>query len=248
MAFIFSEIFDEFVFHPEPPAPPRIRAQPARASKIAKDKRNHKEHRASDSDSSESEDDDAAKDSDWRNSEDQQQRPQNDEDDDNDEANNAAFEIPLNTLIECLNVFGTAGPSTGLMSGSGGTGGKRRGWQRANEHNDGSDNEYGARDRNQGDLDVYFAAAAGGLEKRTSMRMTYFGAGYPLTLIVLVCSFFVLIIHSLLMVFFRAEDASGPTTTCEITTFEPEPQLELEFDSSRMLVPLFCSFYFCFGF
>jgi len=105
-------------------------------------------------------------------------------DEDNEDVNNAGFEIPLNTLIECLNIFGTAGPIS--STGSGGTGGKTRGWQRANERNDDSDNEYGAGDRNRGGLDTYFAAAAGGLEKRTSMRMTYFGAGYPLTLIMLV--------------------------------------------------------------
>jgi len=29
---------------------------------------------------------------------------------------------------------------------------------------------------------------------------------------------------------FRAEEASGPLTTVEITTFDPEPQLELPFD------------------
>ena len=29
----------------------------------------------------------------------------------------------------------------------------------------------------------------------------------------------------------RAEDAAGPTATCQITTYEPEPQLELPFES-----------------
>lgn len=28
-----------------------------------------------------------------------------------------------------------------------------------------------------------------------------------------------------------AEDAAGPTATCQITTYEPEPQLELPFDN-----------------
>jgi len=27
-----------------------------------------------------------------------------------------------------------------------------------------------------------------------------------------------------------AEDAAGPTATCQITTYEPEPQLELPFE------------------
>jgi cell cycle checkpoint protein len=31
----------------------------------------------------------------------------------------------------------------------------------------------------------------------------------------------------------RAEDAAGPTTTCEITTFDPEPQLELDYDKDK---------------
>jgi hypothetical protein len=35
-----------------------------------------------------------------------------------------------------------------------------------------------------------------------------------------------------------AEDASGPTTTCEITTFDPEPHLELNFDNSKTYVSL----------
>ena len=31
--------------------------------------------------------------------------------------------------------------------------------------------------------------------------------------------------------FDSAEDAAGPTATCQITTYEPEPQLELPFDN-----------------
>jgi hypothetical protein len=38
----------------------------------------------------------------------------------------------------------------------------------------------------------------------------------------------------------RAESASGPTTTCEIETFDPEPQLNLPFDSENMYVILPC--------
>jgi cell cycle checkpoint protein len=34
----------------------------------------------------------------------------------------------------------------------------------------------------------------------------------------------------------RAEDAAGPTTTCEIATFDSEPHLELNFDSSKTSV------------
>ena len=31
-----------------------------------------------------------------------------------------------------------------------------------------------------------------------------------------------------------AEDAAGPTATCQITTYEPEPQLELPFESEAV--------------
>jgi len=116
-------------------------------------------------------------------------------------SNNAAFEVPLNTLIECLNIFGTAGPATGVIgpsssnerSGAGGGGGRGRGrgsagggqgrgWRRG-DNND-SDQEDGGRPRG---LDMYFGAGAS--EKRTGMRLSYFGGGYPLTLIMCVLSF-----------------------------------------------------------
>jgi hypothetical protein len=31
-----------------------------------------------------------------------------------------------------------------------------------------------------------------------------------------------------------AEDAAGPTATCQITTYEPEPQLDLPFDNEAV--------------
>ncbi|TFK34832.1 Rad1/Rec1/Rad17 [Crucibulum laeve] len=132
---------------------------------------------------------------------------------------NAAFEIPLNTLIECLNIFGTAGPVSTNNSGD-----KFKKWRRAedgSDDDDGDDNgrrggRRGVSGGGGGPLDAYFG---GGSEKRTGMRMSYAGSGYPLTLLI-------------------AEDASGPTTTCEITTYEPEPHLELEFDNTRMVLKI----------
>ncbi|EDR10882.1 uncharacterized protein LACBIDRAFT_315835 [Laccaria bicolor S238N-H82] len=156
--------------------------------------------------------------------------------DDEGEADNAAFEIPLNILIDCLNIFGTAGPATSSSSG-GGTGNYKR-WRQVDE--DGSDDtrddgDNGGRGRGGGGggrrggggggggsrgaggtIETYLG---GGTDKATSMRMSYAGAGYPLTLLI-------------------AEDASGPTTTCEITTFDPEPQLELEFDNSAIVLKI----------
>lgn len=163
--------------------------------------------------------------------------------DDEGEADNAAFEIPLNILIDCLNIFGTAGPAT--SSSGGGTGNYKR-WRQVDEGNSDDtrdDGDNGGRGGGGGrggrrgggggggrgagvTIETYLGS---GTDKATSMRMSYAGAGYPLTLLMCVLLF------PQLEIFrpeFRAEVASGPTTTCEITTFDPEPQLELEFDSS----------------
>ncbi|GLB35461.1 putative repair protein Rad1/Rec1/Rad17 [Lyophyllum shimeji] len=134
---------------------------------------------------------------------------------DADIVDNVAFEVPLNTLIECLNIFGTAGPASTTVSSSS----KYKKWRKAGEDSDhDGDDEHGDRGRSVAGrgIDSYFT---GGSEKRTSMRMTYAGEGHPLTLLL-------------------AEDATGPTTTCEITTFDPEPHLELDFDNSRMVLKI----------
>ncbi|KAI6117591.1 Rad1/Rec1/Rad17 [Pisolithus croceorrhizus] len=92
------------------------------------------------------------------------------------------FEIPLNTLIECLNIYGTAGMSAAgeqQARGAGNAPGSNR-------------------------IDQYFG---GGSDKGTRARLSYCGA----------------------------EDSSGPTTTCEIVTFDPEPFIELPFDGDRTL-------------
>ncbi|KIP02645.1 hypothetical protein PHLGIDRAFT_78869, partial [Phlebiopsis gigantea 11061_1 CR5-6] len=130
---------------------------------------------------------------------------------------NAAIEIPINTLVECLNIFGTAG----LSSSSNSKETKTRRWRRVGEE---SDHEGGA---NDGPSDRRRGAGGGagaapsdnsridqffGAEKRTGMRMSYAGPGYPLTFLI-------------------AEETGGPTATVELTTFEPEPQLELPFDA-----------------
>ncbi|KAG1749130.1 Rad1/Rec1/Rad17 [Suillus paluster] len=119
----------------------------------------------------------------------------------------ASFEIPLNTLLECLNIFGTANISSSSSAGS-----KNKQWRRAD---DGSEDERGDEGRrpNANRIDQYF----GSHEKRTSMRLTYAGPGHALTLVL-------------------AEDSSGPTTTCEISTFDPEPNLELPFDADQTVL------------
>lgn len=84
------------------------------------------------------------------------------------------LEIPLNTLIECLNIFGTAN----ISSSSSNTSSKHKKWRRAD---DGSDDERGEEGRppNANRLDRYFGSS----EKRTSMRLSYAGPGHPLTLL-----------------------------------------------------------------
>ncbi|KAG1760049.1 Rad1/Rec1/Rad17 [Suillus occidentalis] len=115
-----------------------------------------------------------------------------------------SFEIPLNILLECLNIFGTANMTSSSSAGS-----KHKQWRRAS---DASDNDDGRRP-NTNRIDQHF----GSNEKRTSMRLTYAGPGHPLTLVL-------------------AEDSSGPTTTCDISTFDSEPNLELPFDAEQTLL------------
>ncbi len=102
-----------------------------------------------------------------------------DDDHDDDDEDSAAFEIPLNTLIECLNIFGTAGGSSYTGSSSGG-GGKVTRWRRVGgDDSDGDDMPASNDGRGKGMYNLF----SGGSEKRTGMRMSYAGAGYPLTLL-----------------------------------------------------------------
>jgi cell cycle checkpoint protein len=109
--------------------------------------------------------------------------PQSQDSQNGEQLDNAAFEIPLNTLIECLNIFGTAGPASTNANGTG----KYKKWKKTGEDSDHDDENEGGggggRGRNGGNargIESYFA---GGSEKRTGMRMTYAGSGYPLTLL-----------------------------------------------------------------
>lgn len=111
-----------------------------------------------------------------------------------------------------MNIYGTAGAPTASNAS------KYKTWRRADENPDHEREDRQRQNRTQtgqGRLDSYFGAS----DKRTGMRMSYAGNGHPLTLLL-------------------AEDATGPTTTCEITTFEPEPQLELPFDAKRAVLKI----------
>jgi cell cycle checkpoint protein len=97
-------------------------------------------------------------------------------DNDQEEEGRVAFEIPLNTLIECLNIFGTAGP---IFNSNASANSNKKKWRRVDADDDrGSGDE---RERRRGPIDNYFSA--GKDDKRTGMRMSFAGAGYPLTLL-----------------------------------------------------------------
>ena len=153
-AFIFSEVFDEYTYHAE---------HSSRATRSPKPKLRQTDPSASGTESDSENEEDKA----------QEEEPEN-----------AAFEIPLNTLIECLNIFGTASSMNAMaaVSGSGAASNSKqtKKWRRAGDG--GSDGEGRAGERG---LEAYFGPSTG--EKRTGMRLSYPGAGYPLTLIMYVC-------------------------------------------------------------
>lgn len=140
-----------------------------------------------------------------------QPQPESQEDEEEEKTSITSFEIQLTTLIDCLNIFGTAGTSASATT-------KYRRWKTDQP----SDNE---EDRNEQSSRSKKSAANGrieqffGSEKGTGMHLTYAGAGYPLTLLV-------------------AEDSKGPTATCEITTFQPDPVLTLDFEPEDAVAQL----------
>ena len=93
---------------------------------------------------------------------------------DSEQPNNVTFEIQINTLIECLNIFGSGGISHPI------SGTRHKKWRKDDGGNSDGEDDHG--NRNAGPIDKYFGV--GGPEKRTSMRMSYVGIGHPLTLLV----------------------------------------------------------------
>lgn len=77
------------------------------------------------------------------------------------------FDINLNMLIDCLTIYGI---SVSTASSSGGT------WK--SRKRGGEDEE----ERVQGPMDD-FLASLGSKKRKTSMRMSYTGEGYPLKLL-----------------------------------------------------------------
>ena len=104
---------------------------------------------------------------------------------DSDDGSSTAFELPLNTLCECINVFGTAGNANASIVNPK----KARKFRKVGE--EASDREPEDREpRNStargvaeamhtnGRIDNYFPSDGG-----TGLRMSYSGSGYPLALL-----------------------------------------------------------------
>ena len=83
------------------------------------------------------------------------------------EMESSSFEMPLNTVLDCLNIFGSAVSSSGVRG--------KKGWKKQNEN---SDHESG--DENANRIEPLNPNTS---EKHTGMRLTYMGPGYPLTLL-----------------------------------------------------------------
>ncbi|KAF8522074.1 Rad1/Rec1/Rad17 [Hysterangium stoloniferum] len=146
----------------------------------------------------------------------QEQDPdqERDQDSDNESDAEATFDIPINTLLECLNIFGT-GFSVAVTDNK-----KRRKWKQGSDESDEETglgrNKKTVPPKNNATIEQFFFSSGG---KKTGMRMSYAGVGHPLVLIL-------------------AEDASGPTTTCEIQTFDNDSSIELPFDNSQTAVKM----------
>ncbi|WVR05449.1 hypothetical protein IAU60_002465 [Kwoniella sp. DSM 27419] len=108
----------------------------------------------------------------------------------------ATFELSLDALLQCLNIFGNAGAGSSASMSTGGKG-KRR-WAGEGEPGEEDDMRSGGVDRRS-------------KEKRTGMRMEWYGSGHDLNVLL-------------------SDDARGPTTTCELKTLEPEELMNAQFD------------------
>lgn len=78
----------------------------------------------------------------------------------------SCFEISLDALLQCLNIFGNASAGAGALPGAGK---KARRWAGEGEGGDEETSEW--------------RTSRGRGEKRTGMRMTWSGPGYPLNII-----------------------------------------------------------------
>ncbi|THH30271.1 hypothetical protein EUX98_g3934 [Antrodiella citrinella] len=137
------------------------------------------------------------------------------------EPRHTVFEVSMPTLLECLSVFGSAGGKSAPGDKAKNKNKQQyRGWRKASNQSDNdSDGDHGGRSGRSGNSSGRIEQYLGGNEKGIGMRMAYGGVGYPLTLLM-------------------AEDADGPTATCEVTTYEADPVLDLPFDSDATVLKI----------
>ncbi|KAH8100252.1 Rad1-domain-containing protein [Cristinia sonorae] len=138
-------------------------------------------------------------------------RPPGEEDD---PEQDEVFEARLNTILECLNVFGSVGGGSLVSNTSKAKKNKRkhRNWHNGGGSDSDSDNGAGGRSNRSGRIEQYL-----GIQKGTVMRMSYMGPGHPLGLLI-------------------AEDATGPTASCEVSTFDAEPLLDLPYENETTVL------------
>ena len=123
------------------------------------------------------------------------------------------LEFPLRTFIDSLSIF-SIGPAPTVSEGRA----QNRRWARDRE-NAGDD------DAPRGRIEAYFGAAPG---KSVGMRLSYAGAGHPLSLLVLVSFHYLPMDTSLTTP--SAEGSLEPDAKFEITTYSVETQPDMSFD------------------
>lgn len=135
-----------------------------------------------------------------------------------------------------MNIFGTAGSTAGPNTGTSTSGGASK-FRKFRQNGDEERPQEGSNtNKGNGRLDHYF-----GSEKGTGMRLSYRGAGAPSRPIcVSVGAYMRRCVRT--QTPDRSDEGGGPTATCSITTFEPEPQLELPFGDETCVRPRFSPF------
>ncbi|OCF40635.1 hypothetical protein I317_05567 [Kwoniella heveanensis CBS 569] len=128
----------------------------------------------------------------------------------------ATFELSLDALLQCLNIFGNAGSVPGSGAGpssAGGGSGGGRGKRRWAGEGEGSDIDDEAGHGGPGDISRRKEG------KRTGMIMTWPGVGRDLSVIL-------------------SDDSRGPTTNCELRLLDPEELMNAQFDQDNVALYL----------
>ncbi|KAF8321651.1 Rad1-domain-containing protein, partial [Clavulina sp. PMI_390] len=120
------------------------------------------------------------------------------------------FEIPLNTMIEALNIFGSGSGNPPAVSDKA----RAKGWKSTRD-DAGSDDEGDGMEAPKPPVRLWGKFG----EKRTMLKMTYGGWGDPIRLLL-------------------GEDADGPTTVVDLNVLVPEeaPDIQCDADDSYLFL------------